>query len=163
MGHVIGQVTISQLNAVQIQDWLCDRQDAGLQTASLLRVHRRLSTVLQWARDIKSIAINPEIVVEARRRHNLGHNPACDLIPTVAKIKRLQTHFRDEYLGGITMAMLTDFAIFGAMRVGKICKVMFQDVNSEQQAIVTRAIRTYLLRQLLLCECGIAVGVMVVA
>ena len=110
---------------MHIQDWLRDRQGAGLQTASPIGAHRHLSTILQWARDIKSIAINPRMSSRPRRRHNLGHNPACDLIPTVAKIKRLQTHFRDEYLGGVAMAMLTDFAIFGAMQVGEICPIMF--------------------------------------
>lgn len=141
IGRVIGHVNIRQLNAMHIQDWIRHRQDDGLQTASILRPLGRLSTMLQWARDIKSIDINPEIVVEARRRlvrHNPGHNRARDRIPTVAEVERLHTYFRDEYVGDVPMALLMDFAIFSAMRVGEICRISFADVNWEEQTIVIR-------------------------
>ncbi len=120
IGRVVGHVTIRQLNAMHIQDWIRHRQDDGLQTASILRPLGRLSTMLLWARDIKSIDINPEIVVEGHRRlvrHNPGHNRERDRIPTVAEVERLHTYFRDEYDGDVPMAMLMDFAIFSAMRV----------------------------------------------
>ena len=141
IGRRIGQIGIRQLNVMHIQDWIRDRQDAGLQTASILRPLGRLSTMLQWARDIKSIEINPEIVVDARRRlvrHNPGYNRARDRIPSAKEIERLQTYFRDEYVGAIPMGLLINFAICSAMRVGEICRITFEDVNWVQQTITIR-------------------------
>jgi integrase len=141
IGRVIGQVPVRQLNALNIQDWIRDRQAKGLQTASILRPLGRLSTMLQWARDIKSIDLNPEIVLEARRRlvrHNPGHNRQRDRIPTAAEIERLQSYFNGEYSGYVPMAMLIDFALVSAMRVGEICRITFEDVNWERQTITIR-------------------------
>ena len=141
IGRVIGQVPVRQLNALHIQDWIRDRQSEGLQTASILRPLGRLSTMLQWARDIKSIDLNPEIVLEARRRlvrHNPGHNHQRDRIPTAAEIERLQSYFNGEYGGYVPMAVLIDFALVSAMRVGEICRITFEDVNWERQTITIR-------------------------
>jgi integrase len=141
IGRVIGQVPVRQLNALNIQDWIRDRQAKGLQTASILRPLGRLSTMLQWARDIKSIDLNPEIVLEARRRlvrHNPGHNRQRDRIPTAEEIERLQSYFNGEYSGYVPMAMLIDFALVSAMRVGEICRITFEDVNWERQTITIR-------------------------
>ena len=81
IARVIGHVGVRQLNTLHIQDWIRERHEMGLQTASILRPLGRLSTMLQWTRDVKSIDVNPDIVLEARWRlvrHNPGHNRQRD-------------------------------------------------------------------------------------
>ena len=46
IGRVIGQVPVRQLNSLHIQDWICSRQEDGVQTASILRMMGRLSSML---------------------------------------------------------------------------------------------------------------------
>jgi integrase len=141
IARVIGHVGVRQLNALHIQDWIRERQEAGLQTASILRPLGRLSTLLQWTRDIKSIDVNPDIVREARRRlvrHNPNHNDQRDRIPTAAEIALLRSYFNDEYRGALPMAAMMDFAMASAMRVGEICRITFEDVNWTQQTITIR-------------------------
>jgi integrase len=141
IGRVIGHVGVRQLNALHLQDWIRDRQEAGLQTASILRPLGRLSTLLQWTRDIKSIDVNPDIVLEARRRlvrHNPNHNHQRDRVPTSDEIQRLRSYFDGEYGGALPMAAIMDFAMASAMRVGEICRITFNDVNWAQQTVTIR-------------------------
>jgi integrase len=141
IARVIGHVGVRQLNSLHIQDWIRERQEAGLQTASILRPLGRLSTMLQWTRDVKSIDINPGIVLEARRRlvrHNPGHNRQRDRIPTAEELKRLRDYFAGEYRGHIPMVPIMDFALASAMRVGEICRITFEDVNWGQHTVTIR-------------------------
>lgn len=141
IARVIGHVSVRQLNALHLQDWVTERQRAGLQTASILRPLGRLSTMLQWARDIKSIDVNPDIVLEARRRlvrHNPNHNRQRDRLPTAGEIEQLRTYFNDGYRGRMPMAAIMDFALSSAMRVGEICRITFEDVNWEHHTVTIR-------------------------
>jgi integrase len=142
IGRTIGQVSVRQLSALHVQDWIRSRQDAGLQTASILRPLGRLSTMLQWARDIRNIDIDPGIVLEARRRlvrHNPGHNRQRDRIPTAEELARLRGYFDGDYPGALPMTAIMDFALASAMRVGEICRIEFADVDWEQQTVLVRA------------------------
>jgi integrase len=141
IARVIGHVGVRQLNTLHIQDWICERQEMGLQTASILRPLGRLSTMLQWTRDVKSIDINPDIVLEARRRlvrHNPGHNRQRDRIPTREELERLRAFFDHEYTGTVPMTALMEFALASAMRIGEICRITFEDVNWERQTVIIR-------------------------
>ncbi len=141
IARVIGHVSVRQLNALHLQDWVAERQKAGLQTASILRPMGRLSTMLQWARDIKSIDVNPDIVLEARRRlvrHNPNHNRQRDRLPTADEIERLRDHFNGNYGGKIPMAAIMDFALSSAMRVGEICRITYEDVDWAKNTVTIR-------------------------
>ncbi|MFM7653984.1 MAG: tyrosine-type recombinase/integrase [Paracoccaceae bacterium] len=141
IARVIGHVGVRQLNTLHIQDWIRERQGMGLQTASILRPLGRLSTMLQWTRDVKSIDINPDIVLEARRRlvrHNSGHNRQRDRIPTGEELERLRAFFAHEYTGTVPMTAIMEFALASAMRIGEICRIAFEDVNWERQTVIIR-------------------------
>lgn len=141
IGRTIGGVQLRHLGTLQISEWIRTRQQDGLQTASILRGLGRLSTMLQWARDIKHIDIDPAIVLEARRRlvrHNPSHNRHRDRIPTSDELAALRRHFAEEYHGMVPMAEIMDFATATAMRVGEICRITFEDVDWEDQTIVVR-------------------------
>jgi len=141
IAHVIGHVSVRQLNALHLQEWVAERQKAGLQTASILRPMGRLSTMLQWARDIRSIDVNPEIVLEARRRlvrHNPNYNRQRDRLPTPTEIEKLRAYFRAEYGGRTPMAAVMDFALASAMRVGEICRITYADVDWAKNTVTIR-------------------------
>jgi integrase len=141
IARVIGHVGVRQLNTLHIQDWIRERQEMGLQTASILRPLGRLSTMLQWTRDVKSIDVNPDIVLEARRRlvrHNPGHNRQRDRVPSADELKQLRAFFAREYRGYVPMASIMDFALASAMRVGEICRITFEDVNWEHHTVTIR-------------------------
>lgn len=141
ISRIIGHVGIRQLNSLHIQDWISERQKAGLQTASILRPLGRLSTMLQWTRDVKSIDVNPDIVLDARRRlvrHNPNHNHQRDRVPTADEILKLRTYFDKTYRGAVPMSAIMDFAMASAMRVGEICRITFEDVNWEKHTVTIR-------------------------
>lgn len=141
IGRAIGQTPIRNLNGLRIQDWISARQADGLQTASILRQLGRLSRMLQWARDVKSIDIDTGMVLEARRRlvrHNPLHNRHRDRIPTAEELRRLRVHFNTDYKGSVPMSEIMDFALASAMRVGEICRITFEDVNWEDHTVLIR-------------------------
>jgi len=141
IGRTIGKTPLRQLNALHVHDWIQSRQTAGLQTASILRPLGRLSRMLQWARDIKHIDIDPSVVLEARRklvRHSPGLNRHRDRIPTAGELTRLRTHFAECYTGVVPMTQFMDFALVSAMRVGEICRITFEDVDWDQHTVIIR-------------------------
>ena len=150
IGRTIGKIPLRQFNALHVHDWIQSRQADGLQTASILRPLGRLSRMLQWARDIKQIDIDPGLVLEARRklvRHSPGLNRHRDRIPTAGELMRLRTHFAASYTGTVPMKELMDFALVSAMRVGEICRITFEDVDWDQHTVIIRDRKAVILAQ----------------
>ena len=141
IGRSIGNTPLRQMNALRVQDWVSERQEAGLKPSSITRNLGRLSAVLQWARDMRNIDIDPEMAREARRRF-CRHNPVVerhrDRIPTEEELARLRTYFKTEYTGGLPMTQIMDFALASAMRVGEICRITFADVDWDAGTIIIR-------------------------
>ncbi len=141
IGRTIGKTPLRSFNAVRVQDWIAERQASGLVASSIVRHLGRLSQMLHWARDVRNIDINPELVLEARRKF-LRHTPANtrlrDRIPTPEELERLRQYFREEFRGAAPMDQIMDFALVTAMRVGEICRISFEDVNREQKTVLIR-------------------------
>ena len=100
-----------------------------------------LSSLLPWARDVKSLDVNPALVIDARRkltRHSPVNVRLRDRIPTPDAIERLRGYFRTEFRGGAPMEQIMDFALASAMRVGEICRITFEDVTWNDHTITIR-------------------------
>jgi integrase len=141
IGRTIGKTPLRSMNAIRVQDWIAERQADGLVVSSIVRHLGRLSQLLHWARDMKNIDINPELVLEARRkllRHHPVNTRLRDRIPTPEELERLRTYFREEFGGAAPMDQIMDFALATAMRVGEICRITFEDVDWAQQTVLIR-------------------------
>jgi integrase len=128
--------------AFTLRDYIDKRQAEGAGGVTIAQDLSYLATVLDWARHTRRIDVNPEIARDARRslKHrklNTRSNER-DRIPTKAELDCLFALWDGNPRQKIPMSELVRFALVSAMRLGEICRIRAEEVDTKARTVIIR-------------------------
>lgn len=138
----LGKVRLSALSAVVLRDFIDRRLEQGAGGVTVAADLSFLSAVLKWGRHARHIDINDRLALEAReglRHRGLDtRGKERDREPTDAELHRLFAYWQAKARQQIDMVQLCRFALATGMRLGEICGLQIEDIDSDAKTVVIR-------------------------
>jgi integrase len=125
-----------------LREFIDQRQAEGAGGVTIAQDLSYLATVLDWARHTRRIDVDPETARDARR--SLKHRKLDtrsrerERVPTQAELECLFGHWATNPRQKIPMVEVVRFALVSAMRLGEICRIRAEDVDSERRTVIIR-------------------------
>ena len=128
--------------AFALREYIDRREDEGAGGVTIAQDLSYLSTVLDWARHVRRIDVDPAVAREARR--SLKHRKLNtrsrerDRIPKPDELDRLYAFWAANPRQQIPMEEICRFALASAMRLGEICRIRAEDVDADRRTVIIR-------------------------
>ncbi|WP_409283053.1 tyrosine-type recombinase/integrase [Pseudomonas putida] len=138
----LGHVKLSMLNAAVLRDFIDERQSEGAGGVTVAADLSFLSAVLKWAKHSRRLDINDRLALEAREslKHR-GMNTRSserEREPTADELAALYEFWKNNQRQKIDMEVLVKFALATGMRLGEICRIRIDDINSVHRTVLIR-------------------------
>jgi len=138
----LGSIQLERLGPLHLRDFIDTRQGEGAGGVTIAQDLSYLAAVLEWARVVRRIDVNPELARDARRelkhRKLQTRSRSRDRIPTSTELERLEEHWGSKPRQKIPMGELVRFAVASAMRAGEITRICAEDVDKAARTVVIR-------------------------
>lgn len=138
----LGDVGLSQLSAARLNRYIADRVASGAGGVTIGIDLSTIGTVLRWVQAVKRIHVNVQAVQDARDSLRFSglqtRSSERDRRPTQDELETLFTYWRENPRQGIPMQDLCEFAIATAMRISEICRITWEDYDTEARTILVR-------------------------
>lgn len=136
----IGETKLSTLNALVLRDLIDRRIAAGAGGVTIAADLSYLSAVLKWARHARQLDVPVRLALEARE--SLAHrglqtrSAERDREPSDDELARLYAHWRANPRQKIDMVTICRFALATGMRLGEICRLKIEDINTGAKTVI---------------------------
>lgn len=138
----LGNVRIVDLNRERLITFGRDRAREGAGPVTLSADLGYVKLIVAHAAAVHGIAVSAEPVDLARialkRLGLVGKSKCRDRRPTRDELDRLMAHLEENPRQSIPIARIVRFAIATAMRQDEICRIRWQDVDSETRTVIVR-------------------------
>ena len=141
----IAKITANQLLEKHLVQHCKDRREAGASPATINHDVSYLRSVLKVANPVFGIPVDDKIIAKAiptlQRLNLIGKSQRRSRRPTREEIKLLLEGLkeRESHRGNkIPFCDILNFSIFTCMRIGEICRIRWDDVNSQKRTVLVR-------------------------
>lgn len=137
----LGSEKATNINSKRLIDYVTSRILKGARGVTINMDLGFIKDVLKNARiTYKSISL--DILLDVRQHMKTiqlkTKSKRRSRRPTDAELVAIKNHFRSKTRQKIPMSDIIDFAIFTTMRVAEICRIVWADVNYEDQTVIIR-------------------------
>lgn len=138
----LGSVKLTALSALVLRDFVDMRSKAGAGGVTISADLSYLSTILKWAKHSRQIDVNERLATEARAaltyRGLNTRGMERDREPTDEELGRLYELWGANPRQKIDMTTLCRFALASGMRLGEICSLQVEDIDSAQKTALIK-------------------------
>jgi len=123
-------------------DFIDSRQATGAGGVTTAQDLSYLATALDWGRHTKRFDVDPEVARDSRR--SLKHrkldtrSQSRERLPTQDELDALYKLWDENPRQLIPMTILVQFALESAMRLGEICRIRIEDIDSDNKTVLVR-------------------------
>ena len=138
----LGRVPLERLGPMHIRDFVDGRVAEGAGGATIAPDLTYLAGILEWAKHVRRLDLDPGMARDARRdlkyRGLDTRSVRRERLPTDEELDALRHHWAGKTRQKIPMALIMDFALASAMRLGEICRIEAEDVDRERRTVTIR-------------------------
>ncbi|NOI23868.1 tyrosine-type recombinase/integrase [Vibrio mediterranei] len=141
----LAKIQANKLTVANLVQHCKDRNDAGTSPQTVSGDISYLRSVLRAAKPIFGIDVNDSVVQEAYYtlyQHNLiAKSNRRSRRPETSELNRIKVELRkrqEHRAAHIPFLDILDFSILSCMRIGEVCKVLWEDVDEGTRAVKVR-------------------------
>lgn len=138
---LIGLIKVSKLSRLHVSQFVDKRMETA-QGQTIAADLDFLGGVFKWARDVRLLNVDPEVVYAERR--SLSHrglktkSNKRDRMATSSEMARLVKYFDGNKRIRIEMSSIINFAAISTLRQNEICTLMIEDVDFDRLEMLVR-------------------------
>ncbi|WP_458730048.1 tyrosine-type recombinase/integrase [Pseudomonas brenneri] len=138
---MIGKIRVSAFSRLHVSQFVTERMKTA-QGSTIAGDLDFLAGVFKWARDVRLLNVNPELIYAERR--SLPHrglktkSNKRDRVATRDELQRIARYFDENLRIRLPMTSIVHFASISTLRQDEICKLQIEDVNFTKLEMLVR-------------------------